>query len=47
MALDLDVTDLPLYLFAGEQLFCARLRTANPDALAGDREEVQRIVGQI
>ena len=38
---------LPLYVFCGEHLLCARLRRSNIDASAGAREEVQRIVGQI
>lgn len=38
---------LPLYIFCGEHLLCARLRTADQDAAAGSQEEVQRIVGQI
>jgi hypothetical protein len=38
---------LPLYIFAGEHLLCARLRTAGQDAAAGSREEVERIVGQL
>jgi hypothetical protein len=38
---------LPLYIFAGEHLLCARLRSANIDASAGAVEEVERIVGQI
>jgi hypothetical protein len=38
---------LPLYIFAGEHLLCARLRTADQDAAAGSKEEVERIVGQI
>ncbi len=38
---------LPLYIFAGEQLLCARLRPSNIDASAGSREEVERIVQQI
>lgn len=38
---------LPLYIFCGEQLLCARLRPSNIDASAGSLEEVQRIVGQI
>jgi hypothetical protein len=38
---------LPLYIFAGEHLLCARLRTADQDAAAGSTEEVERIVGQI
>lgn len=38
---------LPLYIFCGEHLLCARLRPANQDASAGSVEEVRRIVGQI
>ena len=38
---------LPLYIFAGEHLLCARLRAANIDASAGAREEVERIVAQL
>ena len=38
---------LPLYIFAGEHLLCARLRPSNQDASAGSREEVARIVAQI
>jgi hypothetical protein len=38
---------LPLYIFAGEQLLCARLRTADQDGSAGSPAEVARIVGQI
>jgi hypothetical protein len=38
---------LPLYIFAGDQLLCARLRPANRDAAAGSVEEVQRIVAQV
>jgi hypothetical protein len=38
---------LPLYIFCGEQLLCARLRPSNIDASAGCVEELQRIVGQI
>jgi hypothetical protein len=38
---------LPLYIFCGEQLLCARLRRSNIDASAGSLEEVERIVGQI
>jgi len=38
---------LPLYIFCGEQLLCARLRRANIDASAGSLEEVERIVEQI
>jgi len=35
---------LPLYIFAGEHLLCARLRPSNMDASAGAVEEVERIV---
>jgi Transposase DDE domain group 1 len=38
---------LPLYIFCGEHLLCARLRTADQDASAGSTAEVQRIVEQI
>jgi len=38
---------LPLYIFAGEHLLCARLRTADQDAAAGSQDEVARIVGRI
>ena len=38
---------LPLYIFAGDQLLCARLRAANRDAAAGAVEEVSRIVAQV
>ena len=38
---------LPLYIFAGDQLLCARLRPANIDAAAGALEEVRRIVEQL
>ena len=38
---------LPLYIFCGEHLLCARLRTADQDAAAGCTPEVERIVGQI
>jgi hypothetical protein len=38
---------LPLYIFAGDFLLCARLRTADLDAAAGSLEEVRRIVSRI
>jgi len=38
---------LPLYVFCGEHLLCARLRPSNQDASAGSVEEVQRMVRQI
>jgi len=38
---------LPLYIFAGDQLLCARLRAANQDAAKGAVDEVSRIVAQL
>jgi hypothetical protein len=38
---------LPLYVFCGDHLLCARLRPSNLDASAGSLEEVARIVRQI
>jgi hypothetical protein len=38
---------LPLYIFSGDQLLCARLRAANQDAAKGSVEEVRRIVEQL
>jgi hypothetical protein len=38
---------LPLYIFCGEHVLCARLREANHDASFGSVEEIQRIVKQI
>lgn len=38
---------LPLYIFAGTHLLCARLRRSNIDASAGTKEELERIVAQI
>ena len=38
---------LPLYIFCGSHLLCARLRPSDRDASAGARGEVERIVGQI
>ena len=38
---------LPLYIFSGEHLLCARLRTADQDAAAGSAGEVERIVDRI
>ncbi len=38
---------LPLYIFCGEHLLCARLRPSNIDASAGSVKELQRIVGRI
>jgi len=42
-----DYCYLPLYIFCGDALLCARLRVANSDASAGCVEELQRIVKQI
>jgi len=38
---------LPLYIFCGEHLLCAKLRRSNIDASAGALEEIERIVGPI
>jgi hypothetical protein len=38
---------LPLYIFCGEHLLCARLRTADQDGSAGSLKEVKRIVRQL
>ena len=38
---------LPLYIFCGEHLLCARLRPANIDGAAGALKQVQRIVALI
>jgi len=38
---------LPLYIFCGEHLLCAKLRRSNIDGAAGAKDEVERIVGQI
>ena len=38
---------LPLYIFCGEHLLCARLRPSNQDGAAGSVEELERIVAQI
>lgn len=38
---------LPLYIFCGDFLLCARLRQANQDASAGCLDEIKRIVAQI
>jgi hypothetical protein len=38
---------LPLYIFCGEHLLCAKLRRSNRDGAAGAREEVARLVAQI
>ena len=38
---------LPLYIFCGRHLLCAKLRRSNIDAAAGALEEVARVVAQI
>jgi hypothetical protein len=38
---------LPLYVFCGEQILCARLRESNQDASFGCLQEIERIVAQI
>ena len=38
---------LPLYIFCGEHVLCARLREANHDASYGSLQEIGRIVTQI
>jgi hypothetical protein len=42
-----DYCYLPLYIFIGDHLVCARLRPSNLDASAGALEEVERIVGRL
>ncbi len=38
---------LPLYIFCGQDLLCAKPRKADIDAAAGSVEEVARIIGLI
>jgi hypothetical protein len=38
---------LPLYIFCGEHLLCAKLRPSNIDAPKGSVEELARIIGRI
>ena len=38
---------LPLYIFCGEHLLCARLRPSNQDGAAGSVDELSRIVDQL
>jgi len=38
---------LPLYVFCGDHLLCARMREANHDAAFGCLEEIERIVKQV
>lgn len=38
---------LPLYIFCGEHLVCARLRQADQDGAAGTQEELERIISRV
>jgi hypothetical protein len=38
---------LPLYIFCGEHVLCARLRQSNSDASAGSLAEIERIIAQV
>src|SRR5207248_3755802 len=38
---------LPLYIFCGDHLLCARLRPSDIDASAGSVKQLQRIVAQV
>jgi len=38
---------LPLYIFCGDQLLCAKLRESGIDGSAGSKDEVERIVKEI
>src|SRR5438105_2683381 len=38
---------LPLYIFCGEHVLCARMRPSNSDASAGSLGEIERVVTQI
>lgn len=38
---------LPLYIFCGDELLCARLRSANVDGAAGTIDELEQIVSRI
>lgn len=38
---------LPLYIFSGEHLLCARLRQANEEPASGVRQELERIVNRL
>jgi len=38
---------LPLYIFSGEHVLCARQRVSNQDAAAGAEAELERIVAQL
>src|SRR5438874_2191954 len=38
---------LPLYIFCGEHVLCARLRQSDSDASAGSLREIQRVIAQM
>jgi hypothetical protein len=38
---------LPLYIFCGEHVLCARLRQSDRDASAGSEREIQRVIAQM
>jgi hypothetical protein len=42
-----DYCYLPLYIFCGEHLLCARLRVASEDPASGVRQELERIVKKL
>ncbi len=42
-----DYCYLPLYIFCGEYLLCARLRVASEDPASGVRQELERIVNKL
>lgn len=42
-----DYCYLPLYIFSGEYLLCARLRVASEDPASGVRQELERIIKQL
>src|SRR6266550_3331362 len=42
-----DYCYLPLYIFCGENLLCARLRVASEDPASGVRQELERIVKKL
>ena len=42
-----DYCYLPLYIFCGEYLLCARLRVASEDPGSGVRQELERIVRKL
>jgi hypothetical protein len=42
-----DYCYLPLYIFCGEYLLCARLRVASEEPASGVRQELERIVNQL